>query len=249
MTNKEWRRSRDPVAMIRGIRDIAGDRKSLLYMVAGCRMLGDVVYSMWSEEALEIAERYADGGATSEEFDRAGSVAGVPTFGHQFEPGIWRAWHPDGTIPSDVRRLIQLGVITERSLEEDEPQFDPELGRRASAAAELVYFTCRNHPLANSDDHILEFISRVNWPGDWLLRCVFGKPFLPAASIDPSWLTRNVVGLARSVYEGRDFEGMPILGDALEEAGCTHEDILKHCRSQQPHVRGCWVVDLLLGMS
>jgi len=53
--------------------------------------------------------------------------------------------------------------------------------------------------------------------------------------------------LARQIYESRDFSAMPILADALQDAGCDNEDILSHCRdTNQPHVRGCWVVDLVL---
>ncbi len=53
--------------------------------------------------------------------------------------------------------------------------------------------------------------------------------------------------LARTMYESRDFSAMPILADALQDAGCDNEDILGHCRGSGPHVRGCWVVDLVLG--
>ena len=49
------------------------------------------------------------------------------------------------------------------------------------------------------------------------------------------------------MYESRDFAAMPVLADALEEAGCDHADVLAHCRGPGPHVRGCWVVDLVLG--
>jgi len=79
-----------------------------------------------------------------------------------------------------------------------------------------------------------------------LLRDIFGNPFRPAA-IDPSWLTSTVVALARGIYEERAFDRMPILADALQDAGCDNEDVLGHCRGPEPHVRGCWVVDLLLG--
>lgn len=79
-----------------------------------------------------------------------------------------------------------------------------------------------------------------------LLHDVFGNPFRPALA-SPSWPTTTVVGLAQAIYHDRTFDRMPILGDALEEAGCTNTDILGHCRGPGPHVRGCWVVDLLLG--
>ena len=79
-----------------------------------------------------------------------------------------------------------------------------------------------------------------------IFREVFGNPFRPVTT-DPSWLTETVVSLATGIYAERAFDRMPILADALEEAGCDHTDILTHCRGDGPHVRGCWVVDLLLG--
>jgi hypothetical protein len=53
--------------------------------------------------------------------------------------------------------------------------------------------------------------------------------------------------MARRIYDERAFHDLPILADALEEAGCTDAEILAHCRSSGEHVRGCWVVDLVLG--
>jgi len=53
--------------------------------------------------------------------------------------------------------------------------------------------------------------------------------------------------VSQVVYDERAFDLMPVLGDALEDAGCTDRAILDHCRSPGPHVRGCWVVDLILG--
>jgi hypothetical protein len=79
-----------------------------------------------------------------------------------------------------------------------------------------------------------------------LLRDIFGNPFRPVA-VSKKWRTSASLGLARSVYDSRDFAAMPILADALEEAGCDNPDILSHCRGDGPHVRGCWVVDLVLG--
>jgi hypothetical protein len=82
-----------------------------------------------------------------------------------------------------------------------------------------------------------------------LIRDVFGNPFRPV-SIDPAWLRFNngvVVTLARAFYDERDPSRLPVLADALEDAGCVDQNILTHCRSGGPHVRGCWVVDLLLG--
>ena len=79
-----------------------------------------------------------------------------------------------------------------------------------------------------------------------LIRDIFGNPFRPIVA-NPAWLTPTAVAIATAIYADRAFDRMPILADALEEAGCTNADVLLHCRSGGPHVRGCWVVDLLLG--
>lgn len=79
------------------------------------------------------------------------------------------------------------------------------------------------------------------------LRDIFGNPFRPAA-FPPSWRTDTAVTLARQMYDARDFGAMPILADALQDAGCDDDDVLNHCRdTNASHVRGCWVVDLVLG--
>jgi hypothetical protein len=85
-----------------------------------------------------------------------------------------------------------------------------------------------------------------------LLRDVFGNPFRPvqvARSRLRSWLKWNdgtVRRLARTIYDERAFDRLPVLADAVEEAGCDNEEIINHCRGGGPHVRGCFVLDLLL---
>jgi hypothetical protein len=88
-----------------------------------------------------------------------------------------------------------------------------------------------------------------------LYRDLFGNPFRPV-SLAPAWLTPAVMKLAQAAYDNRllpsgllDNAGLAVLADALEEAGCTHADILSHLRGPGPHGRGCHVVDLLLGKS
>ncbi len=81
-----------------------------------------------------------------------------------------------------------------------------------------------------------------------LFRDIFGTPFRPVA-IDPSWLTSTVVALAEGIYSEKAFDRLPILADALMDAGCSHDDLLNHLRSDGPHVRGCWALDLVLGKS
>jgi hypothetical protein len=83
-----------------------------------------------------------------------------------------------------------------------------------------------------------------------LLRDIFGPlPFRPV-TLDPSvlaWHDGTVVRLARSIYDERRFENLPLLGDALMDAGCDQEEVVAHCRAGGEHFKGCWVVDLCLG--
>jgi hypothetical protein len=80
-----------------------------------------------------------------------------------------------------------------------------------------------------------------------VIRDVFGSPFRTPL-LRPAWRTDTALSLARVMYETRDFAAMPILADALQDAGSEHADILDHCRDPKGvHVRGCWVVDLVLG--
>jgi hypothetical protein len=79
-----------------------------------------------------------------------------------------------------------------------------------------------------------------------VMREIFGNPFRSVV-FDPEWRTATSVALAHEMYDSRDFSAMPILADALQSAGCDNEDILNHCRGEGPHIRGCWVVDVVLG--
>lgn len=86
-----------------------------------------------------------------------------------------------------------------------------------------------------------------------LLRDIFHNPFAKEPiELDPNWRTSTVVELANTIYHEKAFDRMPVLADALEDAGCTNQEVLDHCRKDQgadqcSHVRGCWVVDLILG--
>jgi hypothetical protein len=79
-----------------------------------------------------------------------------------------------------------------------------------------------------------------------ITRDIFGNPFRPVA-FDSAWRNSTAIGVASTMYDSHDFGEMPILADALQDAGCEHTDILSHCRGDGPHVRGCWVVDHVLG--
>ena len=110
---------------------------------------------------------------------------------------------------------------------------------------------------------VLENPACAGEPGYWVGRFMSGnarnegskQPSSATSSATPSVPSRSHRTGARpppslfaqQMYESRDFSAMPILADALQDAGCDNADILDHCRGPGPHVRGCWVVDLVLG--
>jgi hypothetical protein len=126
---------------------------------------------------------------------------------------------------------------------------DPGASRSAAWAASIAA-----HPQYTGEAVALEAAQAAGTKDEWtaqanLLRCLFGNPFRPAA-IAPallSWRDGTIRRLARALYDGCRFGDLPVLADALEDAGCDGEEVLRHCRSRGNHVRGCWVFDLILG--
>ena len=99
------------------------------------------------------------------------------------------------------------------------------------------------HPANRHDEARFRVENLRRWA--WL-HDIVGHPFTPE-TFAPAWRSANAVAVADSIYSDRAFDRLPILADALEDAGCTSRDILDHCRQPGVHVRGCWVVDLVLG--
>jgi len=115
------------------------------------------------------------------------------------------------------------------------PALDPQ---HWGSVAHLVYF-----PFAGTTPYYRRISKEFH--SVELLREVFGNPFR-AIQFEPDWLDRNVMGIARGMRATRDFSAMPVLADALQDAGCTHPHVLDHCRGPNEHVRGCWVIEGLL---
>jgi hypothetical protein len=113
--------------------------------------------------------------------------------------------------------------------------------RKKPAKVDAVGFWLFQGPVASTEDEA----KLSNLQVLYLKELVGPLPFR-AVSLDPSWLTPNVVAIAQTLYEGRNFMHLSILADALEEAGCTNADMLNHLRGPGPHVLGCWALDLLL---
>jgi hypothetical protein len=162
--------------------------------------------------------------------------------------------YADGELSSDsidcLRRSVQQTMPPLHALHERSRSTD------ALYAALATAFQSGNPHTFDTADYAVDCAASAsgNKAAEWaaqaaIIKDIFGNPFRPV-SIDPAWLNWNggtVPKLAQAIHDQRHFADLPILADALEEAGCDDADVLDHCRSEGPHVRGCWVIDLLLG--
>jgi hypothetical protein len=130
------------------------------------------------------------------------------------------------------------------------------VGRAGAAPGDVSWLAVEAANLGTSSFSLLDAVRKRHPPPELegvaltpLLRDLFGNPFRPV-SVDPAWLAwegGTARRLAEGVYQDQAFDRLPVLADALEEAGCADEQILGHCRGPGPHARGCWLLDLLLG--
>jgi hypothetical protein len=221
-----WEEADHPTQLLQVLTDGVSERKYRLLLCAAVRRLLPLLLDPRSQRALETIERFADGQALLVEHE----AVSAPAFeayndarANGYDPAVANAAYCiTYRSPPDTGRQVAQAVLKDCQDACERNQhlgFDPELERAVH---------CR------------------------LLRCVFGHPFRPV-NLDRkamlAWNNGTVHQLACMIYEGQGFDVLPILADALEEAGCPDQTILDHCRDEGPHVRGCWVVDLLLGKS
>jgi hypothetical protein len=205
MRPSDWRKCLVPRLMLEFVRNRATDRKYRLLTCAALRSVWDRLPDDRCREAVELAERYAEGRATDAE-----------------RQATWQ----------QMERARDQALV------------------HGAQDAAMWYRDVRN-ALA---EHLNQYTPPAEINGRKLcdlIRDLF-MPF-PGIQIDPDWLAWNngtVAKMARVIYDERRFAEVPILGDALEEAGCMDQDILVHCRAPKGvHVAGCWVLDLLLNQS
>jgi hypothetical protein len=226
MTEAKWLRCNDPEPMLEFLRGRASDRKLRLFACGYCRFAGHAAMDEVCRRALEVAERYADGDATADDLaDDWVAVAELRRRRRGIMTPWERWWGPvyGATAPVIYRSGDHPGGIA----------------WEAARVVALGASDAGGRSSANSDGAEVQAA---------LLRCLFANPFRSAAVAPPvlRWNDGTVGKIAQSIYEGHAFERLPILADALEDAGCDDADILTHCRGPNVHVRGCWVVDLLL---
>ena len=247
MTESEWLKSTDPQAMFEFLRDggMASERKLRLYLCGGCRRIMHLFYRAESSAAVEVAERFADGHATGEELHWAKHAAEVPTFGFDFD-GHHRGIYAEDFQRRLLHRLVQLGAVEASALHGGEWCVNETVTTRLGAAANLAEYAASASFEATWG---VRHLSLPDWPARWLFDCVFGNPFR-AVQPGPAWLAWNDGALrkmAEAIYEERAFDRLPVLADALEDAGCCEQGLLDHLRGGGPHARGCYAIDLLSG--
>jgi hypothetical protein len=218
MTEAEWLECSVPEAMLDFLEGKFSDRKQGLFAVACYRTAPHLLNEAWMRNGVEVLERHADGQATKQDRSQAGRFA----FEAYYE--IQATGQDEASL---VRRRSLAALNLYRLLVTTSGRYT---ARDASRETRLVI-----RPVAATPESRLQ----AN-----LLRDLVGNPFRPL-TLDPAWRTPAVLHLAQAIYDDRAFEQLPILADALEEAGCASREILDHCRGPGLHVRGCWAVDLV----
>jgi hypothetical protein len=223
--------------MLAVVRGRASGRKFRLFACACCRRIWELLPEDYSRKTVEAAELFADGRFDARQMKaarmanlkpgedvgcaRTVGMIGIARIGSG-PYAAYAAWWAAAPKPEKAARLSAENAA---------------LAGKCAALSENKAWS----PEERDDVWEKELTGEAV-----LLREVFGNPFRPAVP-QQRWLTPTVVKIAQQVDNERYFEDLPVLADALEDAGCDNADILSHCRGPGPHVRGCWVLDLILG--
>ncbi len=229
-TEADWLTSTEPGKMLNRLVGQVSDRKLRLFAVACGRHIWDLLRDARSRAAVELAERFAEGAATDAELVdaelAAQDVVDEHTRRHDYP---WPIARSNADNPLELAATAAWACVT------------PDAWVAAHSSVYNASRACLE--AAVEPPYLAEVVLLCD-----LLRDIAGNPFRRVV-LESSWVTPTVRAVASTIYEQRGFADLPILADALEEAGCTSADMLGHCRSGGKHVCGCWVVDLVLARS
>ena len=221
MTPAEWESSADPDAMLAAAGDRISDRKLLLFGCAAARRNSDIL----PEFATTLIQQIEEAAEAPTAAERAARVRAAIEATGSIPAHVFVVFRANAPIPETVRWAA--GALR---WQEQHRRTQSILLGIASLFTEL-----RRAP-------------RLSPEQAHLLRCVAGYAFA-ATAFDPAWRTADVIALATGAYEESAFDRLPILADALQDAGCGDAELLAHLRSPGPHARGCWPLDLVLSKS
>jgi hypothetical protein len=229
MTGAEWLGGEDLFRMLEHVRLRASERKFRLFCCACIRELGHLLPDQRARQAFFVAERHADGLTSADEWASAHAEART-AHRNLFSP----------TSPAreyDHRVFYKVVTVHDALMQATNPAHDPFGAASATVRALLLH---------ERDPSWRKRVLRTQCN---LLRDLFGNPFRPLP-LDRRWLRahgRAPAEIAAAIYADRSFDELPILADALADAGCGSEELIRHCREPGEHGRGCWAVDALLG--
>jgi hypothetical protein len=240
MTEGEWLADTNPAYLMRHVHTRPW-RKRCLYVCACWSTVRDLLVREGSRSALRRLERVAEAEPPHDTFE---SVADTFLAVGVHEGGrAWREWRAPFSFDKDRLRLEAADLAAGAAGDSDN-------------GVSYVDWYRLGGELEASSEQVAKDWNELGRGLCELARCVFGNPFRPAPVVAPAWLGWNggtLKKLAQAAYAERAMPDgtleparLTVLADALEDAGCTDAELLAHLRSPGPHVRGCWVVDLLL---
>jgi hypothetical protein len=238
MNRADWFACDDVSVLLRSIQSKASERRLRLFACACVRRVWSLLFEPASRRAVEVAERIADGTAGTPELTRAGDEA--DRVANQLATRSFRDF--EGCSPAlwDARNSAAYAALNTTR-----PAFQAADCCSANAASAVFHAATDSGAPSSAAARDAEHAAQCR-----LLRELF-TPLVCPVRLDGSvlaWENGTVGKMARTLYEERAFDQLPALADALEDAGCADAEILDHCRAREPHVRGCWVLDMLLAL-
>lgn len=228
MDERTWRTSTTLHELYQFAAPRLGARKLRLFAIACCRRLGSEVCSARGLHALAVAERFADGFADERELTLAEQEAFEAHTEERDRPAISldgeRPWSREAEMGSRALVLV-ASVGLYQALD------TAECVRKATVKRWMEVWQAERGEEAVQCQLLREIAGPL----------LFRPPVVPRAA-----QLGEALRLAWSAYQG-EWELLPIVADAIEEAGCTDEELLSHLRGPEEHVRGCWALDAVLG--
>jgi hypothetical protein len=260
MTVEEWLTCTDVDALLDFVAGRLSERKLRLYACARCRRVWDLLTDPRSRDAVEAAEWFADRLVSADDL-AAAFVAANGVSGERARHAVeaFNAW----SLAVQHRWAPRPGedvAWAEEEFRRLEAEWSTAAAATWAASAtgalrwdESARWVFRGFPERSRIASVLADPPRLPFADEphTLLRDLAGNPFHPP-TVRPEWLAWNggAVGrIARTIYDERRFDDLPVLADALEEAGCASPNFLLHCRRPAQHVPGCWLLDALLAFS
>jgi len=244
VTEAKWLEGAELTSLLHFARDIVSDRQVRLFVCACCRRVWDDLDGK-CRTAVDAAERFADGTAQPHEL-RFCREAAEQTYDQQRQRAFSALIRANGKRRDYVTAAYRVAGAAEAACRAAEDVLVPS-GEQAFYPYPFM-MDCGGGPHdAMHISYSLSACQAVFRDCCDLWREIVGNPFRDAECAD-EWRTDTVLAVARRAYDAREFGALPVLADALQDAGCDSTDLLNHLRDPHAeHVRGCWALDLVLG--